>query len=348
MGAEPFASGDPAMVTDLPDDLFGTVGSGPGEADFWTEADRKRRGGRAGAGRTRRHRMPATHAATATATPSVTARPKRTWRGRLAAAWAAESSARRALRYQPEGTPKQPGKGRKVVAGVVAVAALIAAGVAVADLLDHDGTSDRDTELQSAAGLAPGSDGADETDAADRDDAAVESEIVTATTSPRRTKAPTKAASTPTVTPATPKAATPAGSSGSSSSGSSSGSPSPKPTTPTGSNPVVPTTAAPRPVTPTTAVPTTAAPPARPSVQSFTAKAATSPGGACAALQWATTLTWTTTSATSVSITGLLEQPLSSLPGDGTKTVCRALPGGPLGGWTLTATGPGGNTTATA
>lgn len=348
MGAEPFASGDPAMLADLPDDLFGAVGSGPGEADFWTEADRKGHGGWAASVRPRRHRKTSAHAASvAPPPPAAPAAAKRTIRGRLAAAWAAETSARRALRYRPEGAPKEPGKGRKIAVGIVAVAALFAVGVAVADLLEHDRSNSEGADLESAAGLAPGSDStSEEGPAADTERAAVESEIVDATTTPRRSSS-TSPASTKKVTPSptTPKST----SSASGSSGGSSPSASPSPARPATPTTAVPTTAAPKPVTPTTAVPaTTAPPPAKPTVQAFTAKAAAAPGGTCSALQWATTLTWNTSSATSVAITGLLEQPLTALPGDGTKTICRALPGGPLGGWTLTATGPGGNTTATA
>jgi len=83
-------------------------------------------------------------------------------------------------------------------------------------------------------------------------------------------------------------------------------------------------------------------------VQSFTAKAASSPGGVCPPLQWATTFTWATTHASTVAITGLLEAPIDGLPGDGSRVVCRLLPTAPLGGWTLTASGAGGSATATA
>jgi hypothetical protein len=339
VAADPIASWDPDALAAVPDDVFGPPGSGRDESEFWSEADHAHHAGWAASARPRRHRRP--RRAT-TSEPATTAGASRSIRGRLAAAWAAEASARRALRSRPAGTPKEPGRGRKAVAGLVAVVALLVIGVAVADLLAHNGTSAPEdaTSPDGSAGLAPGGDDPAAARSADRVRTTTASRIVDAPTAERTRTKPVKAPTAPKTTAAEPVATTVAR--------PSSGAPAaPAPAAATPASPA-PTTAAPKAPTPPPTTPTTAAPPAKPSVQSFDATAATSPGGACPALQWATTLRWSTTAATAVSISGLLEPTLGSLPGDGSRVVCRSLPGGPLGGWTLTATGPGGSTTATA
>lgn len=96
---------------------------------------------------------------------------------------------------------------------------------------------------------------------------------------------------------------------------------------------------------PPAATTTTIAPPR---VDAFTATLAGAPDGDCPPGQWATTLAWSTTRATSVRITATTVTTLSGLPADGSTIVCRSGYGAPPGGWHLTATGPGGSTAASA
>lgn len=319
-------------------DVFFTAPDGRGEAEFWNEADG------AGSKARRRHRAPRkrpapAHAATAAAPKGA--------KQRLAAAWAAETSARRALRGRSAGDGGPPRRNRKIAAGFIGVVALLALGLALVEANANDGGGS-DQAAAESGGSGSGTDfvssgSGSDAEAGTADQPVVESEIVDA---PTTTRTGTKKGSKP-ATPATtaPKAADlpaatvpapkPSGNT-------------PAPSTPNPATPV-PSTVAP---TPTTAppTPTTAAPkpPAAPTVQSFTAKPASSAGGACPPLQWATTFTWATTNASSVTIAGLLEATQANLPGDGSRVVCRLLPTPPLGGWTLTATGAGGSTTAKA
>ncbi len=120
---------------------------------------------------------------------------------------------------------------------------------------------------------------------------------------------------------------------------------------PPGPTPVPPPPASPPPVSPPPVAPPVPPPPttpAAPTVDSFTATPAVAPGGACPGGQWATTLAWTTTGATIVSIAAADIAPITGLPADGSTVACRLTPSPPIGGWTLTATGPGGTDTATA
>ncbi|MCB0962591.1 MAG: sigma-70 family RNA polymerase sigma factor [Acidimicrobiales bacterium] len=99
----------------------------------------------------------------------------------------------------------------------------------------------------------------------------------------------------------------------------------------------------------TTAPPAAPVPPAAPSVDAFTATPAANPGaGGCGPNEWATTFAWSTTDATSAAITGSGEPAISGLAADGSHVACRFTPSPPPGGWTLTATGPGGTDQATA
>jgi RNA polymerase sigma factor (sigma-70 family) len=109
-----------------------------------------------------------------------------------------------------------------------------------------------------------------------------------------------------------------------------------------------PPTSPPATAPPTTAPPatTTTAPPA-PTVGSFTATSLPN-SGQCPAGQFPTNLAWTTAHATSARITANLTDPLEGLPPNGSAVACRTSIGPPPGGWTLTATGPGGSTTASA
>ena len=111
----------------------------------------------------------------------------------------------------------------------------------------------------------------------------------------------------------------------------------------------VPSTFAPNPGAPTTAPPatptTTIGPP---QIDSFTATPAGAPDGPCPPGQWATTLAWSTTGASSVRITATTFTTLDGLAADGSTVVCRAGYGSPPGGWHLTATGPGGTDSASA
>ncbi len=111
------------------------------------------------------------------------------------------------------------------------------------------------------------------------------------------------------------------------------------------------TTATPTPQsTPTTTRPatTTTSPTAPPVVRRFSAVAATSPGGACPPARWATTLWWSVDDATTATIEAQGVSPLTGLAPSGRRTVCRFSASAPSGGWKLTATGPGGTSTATA
>ena len=126
----------------------------------------------------------------------------------------------------------------------------------------------------------------------------------------------------------------------------------PSPTEPkSGTSVPVPSTFAPNPnpMSPTTAPPavtTTTAPPA-PTVDSFTAQPL-GEGGSCTPAQWGTRLTWTTTHATSVTLSATTVSTLTGQAPDGSRVICRPTPGNPPGGWHLTATGPGGSDAATA
>lgn len=99
------------------------------------------------------------------------------------------------------------------------------------------------------------------------------------------------------------------------------------------------------PVTVTPPTPTTTAPQrSAPTIGSFTATAS-GVGSPCAgATQFRTILTWSTTDATSVAVTAS-DVSSTGLPPDGTTVACRSTPSAPPGGWTLTATGPGGSAT---
>ena len=341
MADEPTTDDASMPPDDGPDAFFGTdpdVGTG----EFWDEADAKH----ATKGRHRRHRA-SSRAGEAGAAARVAAptRPPKGIRSRIGAAWTAEASARRALRGRTAGTtgPAPSHRRRKLAAGIVGGVALLAVALAVTEATWREAATTDRADATAAGGDGPGStSSSDSTSAGDQDRSVVESEIVDAPSSRPSTKR-TRPAAAPTTTTPKATAADPVPTL-------------PKPGSSGPSAPVPVTTApeapAPNAPTPTTAppTPTTAAPrpPAAPTVQTFTAKAATSAGGACPPLQWATTFTWATSNASTVAITGLLETTLSNLPGDGSRVVCRLLPGGPLGGWTLTATGAGGSTTATA
>ena len=305
------------------DDVDDVMGPDVGAEDFWAAADRSRSGRRA------------------------EVRPGRSsLRARAAAAWTAEVTAMRALRSRStpgaaaaSGPAARSADRRKRVVVAVACVAALAALVAIGDAVRREGPP-----REAAAGADDGRDGelvSTGSGASSADPTArgtVPSEIIDAPlpkppvkvrAEQATPKATAAAATTTTTAPSGPKPAAPT----------------PRPPAPA----TVPTTAAPRPATPPPAAPPTTAPkPPAPRVDSFTATAASKAGGDCPALQWATTFRWSTTAATSVAITGLLETAQRNLPADGTKVVCRALPAGPLGGWTLTATGPGGGTTATA
>ncbi|MCU0310821.1 MAG: sigma-70 family RNA polymerase sigma factor [Acidimicrobiales bacterium] len=114
------------------------------------------------------------------------------------------------------------------------------------------------------------------------------------------------------------------------------------PSTPVPRPPVTaapPTTVAPPPPPPPPA------PPAPPVISGFRATPATTPGGACPPGQWASTLVWSTTGATGVSIVGSFGGPALAGPVSGSLVACAPTPGAT---WTLTATGPGGQAEATA
>lgn len=214
--------------------------------------------------------------------------------------------------------------------------------LAGAEAVREGSTSDDQAQAETGSNAPGGSSSASPVGGGADDEVrpTVPSQIIDAPSSRRPTARPASKATTTTTRPsaATSTTAVPAA--------GRPGAPGPAPAVPATA---VPPTAAPRPAPPATAPPTTAPPPpAAPTVQSFTATPASAPGGACGALQWATTLSWSTTNATAVTITGLLEPTLSALPGDGTRVVCRALPTPPIGGWALRATGPGGTATASA
>ena len=103
-----------------------------------------------------------------------------------------------------------------------------------------------------------------------------------------------------------------------------------------------PTTVSPKP--PTT---TTTSPPLAPTIDTFTATPL-GEGGSCAPAQWGTRLAWTTTHATTATISATTVTTVSGLAPDGSRTICRPTPGNPPGGWKLTASGPGGSATASA
>jgi hypothetical protein len=320
------------------------VGPDLREEDFWSAADRSRPGLRA---KIRRRRAKddgrrVREAAPATVAPAAARHAKPSLRARAAAAWASEMAAMRALRSRPVGNgaaaavPSTTDRRRKtfvmVGAGVAAVALLVAIG----DAALRDGpprqeaagaSADDGTELVSTGSGSASSDDVSDT---------VPSQIIDGPSAapPKKVPRASKPAAAPakaTTTTAAPRPASP---------------PTPPPARPTPA-PAAPPTTAPRPTVPPTP-PTTAPRPAAPKVDQFTATVASSPGGACAPLQWATTFRWATTNASTVAITGLLEPTQSNLSADGSKVVCRAIPTAPLGGWTLTATGPGGSSTATA
>ena len=318
---------EPSTPLDAGSDEFFAAAPERDESEFWSEAD----GAKGGASRARR-RAPAD-------------RP-RGLRQRLGAAWAAESSARRALRGRSTGADETGRRRRRMAAGVVGGVALLAAALAVGESIVNDGTSsDRAGAEESAleTGTGPSTDGVGGATAGG--DGFVEPAVVDPPAGTRTKPASRPKAATTTTAPkatTTAPAGSPAAGSGSPSIGGSGGSGGAAPAPP------VPTTAPAPPATAPPATPTTAPRPAVPTVQSFTATPASSAGGVCPPLQWATTFTWSTTHATTVTITGLLEATQSGLPGDGSRVVCRLLPTGPVGGWTLTATGPGGSATASA
>ena len=100
------------------------------------------------------------------------------------------------------------------------------------------------------------------------------------------------------------------------------------------------------PAPPSTVPPTTV--PAPPTVGSFSAQVPTSPVGppCLAGALFRTDLSWSTAGAWSVSISADGVS-LTGLAASGATVACRATPGAPPGGWTLTAIGPGGTVTAT-
>lgn len=119
----------------------------------------------------------------------------------------------------------------------------------------------------------------------------------------------------------------------------------PSPTT----APPLPTTTLP-PAGPTTTAPqgsTTTRPPA-PVVRRFDAVTATTRGGDCPPARYATTLWWLVDGATSVTIEADGVGPFTDLAPSGRRVVCRFAAGPPAGGWRLTASGPGGTTSASA
>lgn len=104
------------------------------------------------------------------------------------------------------------------------------------------------------------------------------------------------------------------------------------------------------PAGPTTTAPsrtTTTAPPA-PVVRRFDAVTATTRGGDCPPARYATTLWWLVDGATTVTIEAQGVGPFTGLAASGRRVVCRFASGPPAGGWRLTASGPGGTTTADA
>jgi RNA polymerase sigma factor (sigma-70 family) len=225
------------------------------------------------------------------------------------------------------GGPGGPARRRRVLLAVAAALVLL---VGAGALL----VPDPDTEQVASQDVA------DPTTTVDRDAAPSSTGEGTPTSSEAATSIVPVPAPTPSPTTAAPSATTDPGPEGA-----------PTTTPPAADQGTVPGgTLAPRPSTPTTSSPpatTTTRPPA-PRVDSFTAVAATTPGGSCPSGQWATTLGWSTTGATSVRIAATSVPTVSGLPPDGTRAVCRPTPGAPPGGWTLTASGPGGTTTATA
>jgi hypothetical protein len=353
---EPSPEGPAVPLDDAPDAFFGMPEPDP--SDFWEEVEARH----SGKARRRRHRAAGrttATAATATAAPAASTSSTSTSskipgsgiRSRVAAAWAAEASARRALRDRKAGTTGPPPSGRrhrKAAAAIVGGLALVALALAVTEANWRDAASTDSAEATAAStdgsGASPASDGSSLDD--QTADPVVESQIVDAPR-PESTKTTSRARAKTTTTTSAPRSvgADPAGPS--LPTPGSSGPPAPKPATPAPTTPA-PTTATPATTAPPTPATTAPRPPAVPTVQVFTAKAATSAGGACPPLQWATTFTWATANASSVTISGLLETTQANLPGDGSRVVCRLLPGGPLGGWTLTATGPGGTATASA
>lgn len=118
---------------------------------------------------------------------------------------------------------------------------------------------------------------------------------------------------------------------------------------PTTAPPQRPTTTLP-PAGPTTTAPqgsTTTRPPA-PVVRRFDAVTATTRGGDCPPARYATTLWWLVDGATSVAIEADGVGPFTDLASSGRRVVCRFTAGPPAGGWRLTASGPGGTTSASA
>jgi RNA polymerase sigma factor (sigma-70 family) len=117
--------------------------------------------------------------------------------------------------------------------------------------------------------------------------------------------------------------------------------------TPPGAGPTTTVATAPPTTTPRPSTTTTTRP-SPPRILSFTATAATSPGGACPPARWATTLSWRTAGATTVEIRATGVATVDGLPTAGTHRTCRFSPSPPPGGWTLVVTGPGGTIDATA
>jgi RNA polymerase sigma factor (sigma-70 family) len=185
-----------------------------------------------------------------------------------------------------------------------------------------------------AAGPAPGSTTTDPIDDED-DGAAATTDAGATTTSVAALPAPTPtttAAPTTTAPEGAPTTTAPASDQGTVPGGPVAPNPTVAPTAPTTTRP--PTTTTTRPAAPT--------------VTDFRATLAGSPGGACPAGQWGTSLAWSTTGATAVRIAATTVATASGLPPNGSRVVCRPTPGAPPGGWTLTATGPGGSATASA
>lgn len=123
----------------------------------------------------------------------------------------------------------------------------------------------------------------------------------------------------------------------------------PSTTTSTTSPTTTPTTQAPQPSTTTTSTtappaPPPPAPPGPPTVDSFTATYLDLGGGGCQSFQGGYELRWTTTGATSTSLSGPGAPGTAGAP-DGTTVLCLGppAPSPSTVSWTLTATGPGGS-----
>jgi len=214
---------------------------------------------------------------------------------------------------QPAATEAGPPSRRRTAALLVSAAIIVAVAVAGVALVDVD-------EADRAAPSATTTVGTSSTtEAGPRSTSTSSSTTTTTTTS-------VAGAAAPTTQPPNADQGDPPG-----------GSVAPNPATTTR-----PATTATRPAT------TTTTQPAALRIDSFGARPAAAPGGACGAGQWATTLRWTTTNATSASLSAATVTPITGLAPDGSRVVCRPTPGKPRGGWTLTATGPGGEASRVA